>query len=434
MRRLHPAKILVLGYLFYSLIGFLCLSLPICHKESVSLIDSYFTAVSSLSTTGLATIDIGNEYNFLGQLIILLLIQLGGIGYMTFSSFVVLCTSQKLSSYRQKIGKSSFPVPQHFSIQEFIISVVVFSFLAELIGAIALSLVFWYKNIDYWLWQGIFHSISAFCTAGLSLFSEGFIPFQRNIACNVIISTLAILGSLGFIVSLDFYKKWTKRGHFLSFTTKVILIMTCSFLTLGTILFFILESISDHATAFDKLLIGFFQVTSATTTTGFNTIDIGTLSPPMIILLGFLSTFGASPSGTGGGQKNTSFATLVAFVKNTLKDHPTTFWRHLIPVNRIKIATVSFIFYVFTLSLSLFVLSLSEHHHQTTISLFFEAANALNNSGLSMGVTSDLTDLGKIFIALLMLMGRVGVLTFGVAISSQTEEKIFTYKKTELIT
>lgn len=434
MKSLHPAKVLVLAYLFYSIIGCILLSLPLCHSQPLHLIDIYFTAISALSTTGLATIDIGSSYNFFGQFIIMLLIQLGGIGYMTFSSFVVLCTAQKLSAYRKKIGKCSFPFPDHFSIHEFIFSVVSFSFLVELLGAIALSLIFWKAEAPNWAWQGIFHSVSAFCTAGLSLFNDGLVPFQDNFACNVTIAALEILGSLGFIVALDFYKKWTRKQNFISFTSKVILWITAAFVILGISVFFALESLREGLSAAEKGMIGFSQVISAITTCGFNTVDIGTLTPAMLLLLAFLSTFGASPSGTGGGLKNTSFASLAAFVKSTLRDQPTTIWRHLIPVNRVKIATVAFIYYVFVLSLALFCLSIFEHAHQTTLALFFEAANALNNSGLSMGITSDLTDVGKICMAILMLMGRVGVLTFGVAISSQTEEKVFSYKKTELIT
>lgn len=432
MKNLHPAKILVLGYLMYSIIGCFILSLPICHSKPIALLDNYFTAISAASTTGLATVDIGTQYNLLGQMVILLLVQLGGIGYMTFSSFIVLCTSQKLSAYRKKVGASSFPLPKDFSVQEFIFSVVIFSFLCELIGAILLGVIFWHNGVENWLWSGIFHSTSAFCTAGLSIFTDGFVPFQDSIPCNIVIDILALLGSLGFIVLIDFYKVSTGRKEALSFTTRVILVTTCFFLIIGTVLFFGLEHLSTEFSPFREWLVGSFQTISAMTTTGLNSIDIGTLSPSILILLAFLSTFGSAPSGTGGGLKNTTFATLVPFVKNTLKGQPTTLWHHTISINRIKIATVAFIYYVFSVSIALFILSISEKH--PILDIFFEAANALNNSGLSTGITDELSSFGKMFIALLMLMGRVGVLTFGVAISSQKDEKLFPYKKAELIT
>lgn len=433
MNRFHPSKILVLAYLFYSCLGFFILALPICHEKEIPLIDTFFTSVSALSTTGLASIDIGSEYNLLGQIVIIILIQLGGIGYMTFSSFVLLCTSQKLSAYRRKIGASTFAFPKDFSIHEFIKSVIIYSFLCELIGAIILSLFFWSQGIERFIWQGIFHSISSFCTAGISLFKNSFIPFQENIGFIFVVSAQMILGSLGFIVALDFYKKWRKEKKSVSFTTRVILAMTLLFLVGGTLIFFVLETIKYENILFDEWMIAIFQTVSAVTTTGFNSVDIGILSSSMLILLSFLSTFGAAPSGTGGGLKNTAFASLVAFVKNTLKGKPTTLWHHIIPPNRVRIATVAFIWYIFSLSLAFFLLTISEGSAKP-LDIFFEAANALNNSGLSTGLTFVLTDFGKCCISFLMIMGRVGVLTFGVAISSHKEETDRVYKKAELIT
>lgn len=431
MKHLHPAKILVIGYLFYSIIGCLLLSLPISHEKPIAFIDNFFTAIAAVSTTGLSTINLWTNYNFFGQIIILLLIQLGGIGYMTFSSFILLCTTQKLSAYRKKIGTSTFSFPKDFSIQEFIGSVMLYSLLCELIGAALLTLVFWEHGIESYLWYGIFHSISAFCTAGLSLFNNGFIPFKDNTPFNLIISILAILGSLGFIVPLDFYKRFTGSKTAISFTTKVILFITFAFLFFGTILFFFLSAPVEETTLFQKWMVSFFQITSATTTMGFYTMDIASLSNSTLILLTFLSTFGSAPSGTGGGLKNTAFASLYAFVKNTLKGQPASLWNHEIPSKRIKIATVAFVYYVFMLSTGVFLLSLTEI--QSISWIFFEVANALNNSGLSIGFTDKLTNFGKVLIALSMLMGRVGVLTFGVAISSQKDEKNIPYKKAELV-
>lgn len=431
LKHLHPAKILVIGYLFYSIIGCLLLSLPISHEKPIAFLDNFFTAIAAVSTTGLSTIDLWTNYNFFGQIIILLLIQLGGIGYMTFSSFILLCTTQKLSAYRKKIGASTFSFPKDFSIQEFIGSVILYSLLCELLGAALLSLVFWEHGIESYLWYGIFHSISAFCTAGLSLFNNGFIPFKDNILFNLLISILAILGSLGFIVPLDFYKRFTENKTAISFTTKVILFITFTFLFFGTILFFFLSAPVEETTLSQKWMVSFFQITSATTTMGFYTMDIASLSNSTLILLTFLSTFGSAPSGTGGGLKNTAFASLYAFVKNTLKGQPASLWNHEIPSKRIKIATVAFVYYVFMLSTGVFLLSLTEN--QSISWIFFEVANALNNSGLSIGFTDKLTDFGKVLIALSMLMGRAGVLTFGIAISSQKDEKNIPYKKAELV-
>ena len=236
---------------------------------------------------------------------------------------------------------------------------------------------------------------------------------------------------MGFIVSLDFYQRLTGKKDALSFTTKVILIMSLLFLVLGTVLFFVLAPIEQGETLFQEWMIGLFQVISATTTMGFYTVEISTLSNSMLILLTVLSTFGSAPSGTGGGLKNTAFTTLFAFVKSTLKGKPVSIWNHEIPSKRVKYATVAFIYYIFSLSVGVFLLSISEKLDISAI--FFETANALNNSGLSVGITSKLTVFGKVLICILMLMGRVGVLTFGIAISSQKDDKEYKYEKAELI-
>lgn len=431
MKNLHPAKILVLAYLFYSIIGCILLSLPFCHKESTSLVDDYFVAISAMTTSGLATVDIGTTFNLLGQIVIFILVQFGGIGYMTFSSFILLCTTGKLTAHRKKIGAKTFSLPKDFSLREFIYHMMVFSIVCEWVGAIALSFLFWKKGVENYIWNGIFHSITSFCTAGLSLFSDSFISYQDDFWINFVISLLALIGSLGFIVSLDCYKKWTKQSDHFSFTSKVILSITALFFVCGALLFYALQSYKFSLTPFAEWLIAFFQTMSALTTTGFNSVDIGTLTPAVLILLAFASTFGAAPSGTGAGLRNTTFASLVAFVKSTLKGDVTTLWHHEIPYKRVKLATVAFIYYVFTLSIILFLLNISED--KEFLSIFFEAVNALNNSGLSMGLTSELTFFGKGLICLLMLMGRVGILTFGIAISSQSEKKI-ARAKAELVT
>ncbi|HSX37897.1 MAG TPA: potassium transporter TrkG [Chlamydiales bacterium] len=432
MKHWHPAKVLVLGYLFYSIIGCLLLSLPFCHKQETTLLDDYFVAISAASTTGLAPIDIGSTYNLLGQIIIVILIQLGGIGYMTFSSCVLLFTTGTLSHYRKKIGSHVLPFPKNFSVKEFIYSIISFTLICEFIGAISLSIVFYMKGVDQFVWYGIFHGVSAFCTAGLSLFSDGFVSFQNDVWLNLIICFLAIFGGLGFIIALDCYKNWTGQEKSFSFTSKVILAVTACFLIFGTFIYFFLEPNPNGSThsIFQRAMIGFFQIMSASTTVGYNTVDIGMLKTPVLMVLIFCSTFGSAPSGTGGGLKNTAFATLLALVKNTVQDKPITLWNHEIHLKRIKIATVAFIFYSFCIFLSMFLLSCSEK--AGFLAIFFEAANALNNSGLSMGLTSNLTVVGKIFLSLLMLIGRAGVLTFGFAISSQREDTVYA-KKAELI-
>ena len=424
----HPARALVLGYLIYSLIGWMLLSLPICQTKSVRILDNFFTAVSAISTTGLATLDIGTEYSFLGQIAIFLLIQAGGLGYMTFSSFIVLATTRKLSSYREKMATNAFSLPHEFSVKEFIYHVAFFTFACELIGAVFLSIIFMHRGIENFIWNGVFHSVSAFCTAGFSLFIDDFMGYKYDLAINATLSILSILGAVGFIVWLDLYKRITGKKRFVTFITKVILFSTFSFLVIGTLLFSATEVSTAHLTLYERIITSFFQVMSASTTVGYNTLDIGSLSTANIILLLFLMVFGASPSGTGGGLKSTTFSALFSLAKCTLlnKDKISLLHRE-IPPKRIQLASASFAYYSFVMVTFVFLLVIVEH--KPFLPVVFEAASALSTAGLSMGITSDLTQYGKLLISLLMLMGRVGILTFGIALSAKTNGVKEEYKK-----
>ncbi len=427
---LSPPRILILGYLSYALIGWLLLLLPFCHYHPISSLDDFFISTSAMSTTGLATIDVGTSYTLVGQIVIFMLIQAGGIGYMTFSSFVILATTNKLSSYRHKMASSTFSLPKGFSVKEFIYHVIIFTFLCEIIGAIILTALFMNKGIQMPIWYGIFHSVSAFCTAGFSLFSDSFIHFKYDLGINITLSVLSLLGALGFIVWLDLYKKYTGQKEQITFVSKVILSVTCAFMVFGTLIFFLLESpFSD--TFYHKIITSFFQTMTASTTVGFNTLDIGSLKTSTIVLLLFLMVFGASPSGTGGGLKSTTFAALVGLVKSTVSGKGiVSFWKREIPLKRVRLATATFAYYMFVLTIAIFCLAISEN--KPFLPMLFEIASALGTVGLSMGITSELTEFGKFFISFLMLMGRVGILTFGVALSVQ-EKDVEKYQKEHLV-
>ena len=208
---LDPLQILIYGYLAILLIGFGGLCLPFMQTQSVTAIDNLFTATSALSTTGLATLSVAESYNFGGQLIILLLIQIGGLGYMSLGSFIVLLRRRRLSKRSSELIQYDFSLPENFSVFSFIQNLVLFTFAIELLGALLLMAIFWYNGESNVVWSGIFHSISAFCTAGFSLFSNGFEGYAGNFYLNAVISVLAIAGALGFIVFTDFYQRLSGR-------------------------------------------------------------------------------------------------------------------------------------------------------------------------------------------------------------------------------
>ncbi len=421
--RLSPAKLLLLGYSSYIIIGWLLLSLPIAQAVDLDAIDNLFIATSAVSTTGLVTVDPGTSYTFFGQIIILLLIQIGGLGYMTLGSFIVLSVSNNLGRLREQATQRAFNLPETIKPKQFVKSVVVFTLICETIGAVALYLMFAASGVENPVWSAIFHSISAFCTAGFSLNSTSFEAFSSDVGVNLVISALSILGAMGFLIVLDVSRTLTGKTSHLGFTTKIIVRMTMLFLLVGTALFFVIEPSVQSLDPTDRLLASFFQVMTASTTVGFNTLPISGLSASILLVLFFLMIIGASPAGTGGGLKTTSFAALVGLVRSTLKGRDRIrFFKRQIPLGQLQNATAAFSYYICLATIAAFLLFLTEPG-ATFEHVLFEVFSAMGTVGLSMGLTGELSELGKLLIIILMTAGRIGILTFGIALASRDESR-----------
>lgn len=421
MRRVHPAKLILAGYLTYMLLGWAALNLPWSQANSVAPLDNLFIAVSAVSTTGLVTVDPGSSYTFLGELVILLLIQAGGIGYMTLGSFAMLAVAHHLTPLRDRITRAAFTLPDNVSTSNFISLVVIFTLIVEAIGAAFLYGFFLDAGVADAAWSAIFHSVSAFCTAGFSLNANSFESFRGHLGINSIISILSILGAMGFLIVWDLWRSLTIRAFSLSFTSKVILKMTLAFLLVGTGIIFVAEPGMASLPAGERLLASFFQTMTATTTVGFNTHPIGSLTPAILVVMYFLMAIGASPSGTGGGLKTTTFAAMLGLVRSMLRRRPEiTFFGRMIAPARLHVAMASSAYFVMLLVPAVFVLCLVETEARFE-SILFEAISAIGTVGLSMGLTGTLSDVGKFVIILLMVAGRVGILTFGMAIASRDE-------------
>lgn len=417
---LAAPRLMLFGYLSYVLTGWLLLCLPWSAAPEVSALDHLFTAMSAVSTTGLVTVDTGAAYTGFGQAVIALLIQAGGIGYMTFSSFVVIASANRISRFREKVASATFALPSGFEIRTFIVHVVGFTLFWELLGAVALSAAFVHDGVPNPLWQAVFHSISAFCTAGFGLYSNSFEGFRDHFWVNLVLSVLSLLGALGFIVCLDVWDNLRGLRKSLLFTTQMILSVTFWLVAAGTVLVFLAEPSLKAMPPDERLMVSFFQVMTASTTVGFNTVPIGALSAPVLFLLVVLMAIGASPSGTGGGLKVTTVSALVGLVKCTLRGEKRISLRgRIIPSERVQLATASLAYYFCVTGIAVYLLLLTEKGDFLTI--LFEAASALGTVGLSMGITASLTTVGKLTIIVLMLIGRVGFLTFGMALTAQTE-------------
>lgn len=419
---LNPLQLLIYGYVFILIIGFALLRLPFMRTKAIASLDDLFIATSALSTTGLATVDVSQDYTFWGQLIILLLIQLGGLGYMSLGSFFVLIRHRKLSAMNTELLKYDFSLPDNFSVTHFLRNMVVFTLILELIGAVILALIFWQAGETGVLWKGLFHSISAFCTAGFSLFSDGFVGFSNNFALNAVIAVLSICGALGFIVFTDLFERAAGRKSKITFTSRIIIRFTFIGILTGAVVLFLSDENIAAMPAEQGLLISLFQSMSAFTTVGFNTYDIGFITAaPTFFMLG-LMIVGASPSGTGGGMKSTTFTALYAQLKSTFRgDSRAVYLSRIIPQHKVAMATSNFFFYVLTVCAGTYLLLLVEP--QPVAQVLFEAISALGTVGLSTGITGELTVLGKLIIVVLMFLGRVGPLSFGMMLFKPTESE-----------
>lgn len=414
---LDPMRLLVLGYLSYVVMGWGLLLLPWMQRPeaAASGLDHLFTAVSAVSTTGLVTVSTVDTYNGWGQLVVAALIQFGGLGYMTLGSFVVLAVSGDLSPLRRRVGASVLGLPPDFDLPSFLRAVVGFTAVIETVGAILLYPRFVATGAEHPVWMAVFHSISAFCTAGFGLYNNSFENFRADGWLNAVILVLSLLGAIGFLVMADAWRWVTGRSRSMTLTSKIILAGTL-WIGVGATVLFIVEEPAVHALPpGEAWMASAFQVLSASTTVGFNTLPIGALSSASVFLLTLVMLVGASPAGTGGGLKTTTFTALWSVMVTVLRGgERVRFAGKEIPATRIRAATASLFFYLMVFAAGTYALAWAESAPLPDIC--FECASALGTVGLSRGITSGLGDTGKWIVTLLMFVGRAGPLVIGMAI------------------
>lgn len=423
LSHMSPLKLLLLGYASYILVGWILLSIPWSQQgDGVAAIDNLFTATSAVSTTGLATTGTADSYSFFGQLVILVMIQLGGVGYMTVGSFIILSKKQTLPQTNKEIAKVAFAMPEGLGVRELLRNVVLFTIGIETLGALCLYFVFRDAGVEDAGWQAIFHAISAFCTAGFSLFPNGLEQFQSNFWVNVIIAALSLGGAIGFLVFSDVTRSFSNPKAKRTLTTQIILRATFISLGIGWLLLFLTEPTYRSLPAEQRLLSSGFQAMSALTTVGFNTSPIHEMAFGPTFLMVLMMVVGASPSGTGGGLKSTSVSAAIATTVSTIKGREkVTFWGCEVPAHRLSLAFASLVFYVTVFFIGGFLLLLLESNGEFE-DILFEAASALGTVGLSRGLTGELSPVSKLVVILLMFIGRIGPITFGLALASASHE------------
>lgn len=425
---MRPTRQIAFSFFAVILIGSILLSLPICNNGApTNYLNNLFIATSATCVTGLVPVVTSEQFNLLGQLVIIILIQIGGLGFLTFLNLLLVMIKKKISLTNKIVLQEALNQPSLNAIPKFLKNVIKYTFIVEGIGAILLSFVFIPEyGILKGIYYSVFHAISAFCNAGFDVLgSNSLIGYQTNIIITLVIPGLIIMGGLGFIVWFDIAlavkKEFNKPSKFnwlhlfksFSLHTKIVLIVTFILLFMGTILFYLCEFYNPDTLGklnlFDQLQVSFFQSTTLRTA-GFASVDIASLYPYTKFMMCIFMFIGGSPAGTAGGIKTVTFAISILMVYNIYhgRKEVAVFARRI--PKRLIIRSFAIITIGISLALtSIFILSISED--APFIDIIFEAISAFGTVGLSASLTPSLTAIGKIIIMILMFVGRIGPIT-----------------------
>ncbi|WP_459837474.1 TrkH family potassium uptake protein [Halanaerobaculum tunisiense] len=418
------------------ILGTILLSLPwaTVANQGLSTIDALFTATSATAVTGLIVVNTAHDLSLFGQLVVLVLIQIGGLGLMTSSTLVVLLLGRKISFKERIIVKEEI---NHFDfsgllrVVKYIISLTLG---IELLGAVLLFFRFnSLFSVGKAIYFAIFHAISAFCNAGFDLFGTSLEGFVTDPYTNLVITTLFIIGGIGFAVLADIYHK--REFSPLTLHSKLVLLLTVILIGVGVCGIFLLEfanpkTLGDLSVG-NKLVAAYFQGVTPRTA-GFNTVPIGNLTAGSLFLVIILMIIGASPGSTGGGLKTTTVGVLLLTTYSLVrgKKTPQLFGRTILQSTIYKALAVTLSGLLFVVLASL-VLTVTET--ASFIRIFFEAISAFGTVGLSTGITSSLTVIGKLVVVVLMFIGRVGPLTLAVALGEKVETDKVKYPAEEIL-
>jgi trk system potassium uptake protein TrkH len=437
-KHLSPTRIFVLSFAAVILTGGILLWLPFsAPKGHLRFVDALFTSTSAVCVTGLIVVDTPKDLSTLGQVITMLLIQVGGLGIITFSTVFFVLMGRGVSFKGREIVQSTF---LHTPQRDFVViakAVLWFTFITEAFGTLFLFIRFSRDfSVGTALYTALYHAVSAFNNAGFSLFSDSLIGYQGDLIVNLTIMGLIVHGGIGFIVQYEVLL-WLRRiQKRLSVHTRVVIITTAVLITSGAILFYVFERsyIIKDTPLLTKILISLFQSVTPRTA-GFNTVDIGVLTNESILLMIVLMFIGASPGSTGGGVKTTSAAVLVMLMWNRVKGSiEVNIFNRTIP-REIVSRTISIIFAsIFSVAIIWSVLLIAgegrlppiESRH-LFVEYLFDTVSAFGTVGLSMGITPKLNDVQKYALILMMFAGRVGPLTLAFSLSREAGKKPLTY-------
>jgi len=425
------AKQVLLGFAITIIIGSLILMIPqMTSSGRIHYVDALFTATSAVCVTGLIVQDTPTFFTDLGKIVILILIQIGGLGIMTIGSIFGLILGRKIHIKDKFYINASFGSAQPFSASRFFMVIAGTTFTIEFIGFIIMTVIFHFKYLYTFktsMTFSLFHTVSAFNNAGFSLYSNSLEGFSSYIPLNIIFMLLIVLGGIGFPVISEIIS--FRRIRHLSLHTKVVLSITAILILSGAALFLLLEfanpeSIGNKPLS-TKILASFFQSITARTA-GFNTMNIGRLNPATALVIIFLMFIGASPGGTGGGIKTTTFATIAAAGLRSLRGRSevTLFKRKLPPSLIYRALTLTTVAIVLIIISTIGILAFERISLKEVL---FEVVSAFGTVGLTTGITSALSIPSKLILILTMFIGRIGISTLSLAIAIRGAINKITY-------
>ena len=447
-KELSTTQIILLGFLCAIIIGTVLLSLPICSAsgKGTPLIDALFTSTTSICVTGLVTLDTYAHWSFVGQFIILLLAQIGGLGVVSITTGVMLVIGQKVSLKDRLLIESAFNLSSLKGIIRFFKRIIIGTFLVEGIGAICYAFVFvpefgWKKGI----WASIFNGVSAFCNAGMDVIgANSLAPYVSNVWINIVTMILIILGGLGFVVWWDIIRvfklvknkklplKWIFNKCTLQ--TKIVLTMTLVLILSGAICIFVLEYHNPETLGTlsfgDKILASFFQSVT-TRTAGFFTISQKGLRDSTILICLVFMFIGGSPSGIAGGVKTTTIALLLIATKSIITGtEEAEIFNRSIPLKTIRKALA--VVLISFLSLWIGTVALLAVSGGSLSDVAFEMTSAVATVGLTRGFTSSLNTIGKLIVIVGMYLGRIGPISLAIAIQGKKKKGLASFAKEDV--
>ena len=444
-RKLSPARLIALSFALAILLGTVLLALPFSHAagQRVGILDAFFTATSAVCVTGLIVVDTGSAFNLFGQSVIMLLIQAGGLGLITFSTLVALASGRRIG-FRDRVRLQTQINALHVGgVVGLIRNIVLFVFAVEVCGALLLYIRFSeLEGERMGAFYALFHSISAFNNAGFSFYADSLSSFVADPLVNFTVIGLIILGGLGFFVIFEGALRPVPRRFYrrprrpLSLHSKIVLMSTGLLITFGFLLFAIFEwtnpATLGQLSFLHKLQASLFQSVTPRTA-GFNTLDYGAMRGSTLLVTMLLMFVGGSPGSTAGGIKTVTFFVIIGSAWSISRGHGEfAIFGRRIGFETVIRASVIALFGIMLSGAALTLLLFTESHIEP-FKLAFETISAVGTVGLSTGITADLSGVGKLLIIALMYLGRLGPLTFALALIEKSTDKRITYPAEEII-